>query len=948
MKLPRFSQHLITASISILTAVLVGCDASSGVEEASINSASAESPDPVVVDFPIAYVQRPIPRDEDGAIIDDEILDPGAFKPGAELVFKLRAAVTAPETILTENVFPPANAGDAAPLYDVKDLSVSADGLKLLFAMRAPEIEGADDDEQPTWNIWEYDTETETLRRIIESDIIAEQGQDIDPNYLANGDIVFSSTRQARSKSILLDENKPQFDPGTEDDRDNATFVLHTMDEDGTNIEQITFNQSHDLAPTVIQTGEIVFMRWNNYVGGNDDRVSLFKVNQDGTNVSPYYGYHSQNTGTDASTALLIDPIEAADGRILAALRQRESTTQGGEIAFVDAENYVEINVTNDGETATAPGQESASSGLVTSDDSPSPQGQYSSAYPLFDGTRRLLASWASCQVEGISLSIFINTDGNLVNNQGQLVDRNGNITETGVQPDASEINNYPCGTNIALLGNLRSPAAAYGLWTFDPATNTQRPVKLAEDDRMFTEAVVFEARTQPSFFVEDVPTEDEQALISDNLGVLHIRSVYDFHGTDLTPDGIDAMLDPLQTTPAQRPARFVRILKAVSLPNEDVYDFDNSAFGRSGGQMKDILGYAPVEPDGSVKIKVPADVAFTFSILDANGRRVPGFLGNRHTNWLMLRPGETRECGGCHRGDDQRPHGDISIEAASSWGGAVGGSAFANNVLLDAFGVPQPAPEANETMAEYYSRMNGVRDLSVDLIYEDEWSDESVTVKASSYDFSYADLPSATAPVSAACQSEWNAQCRILINYIQHIQPIWEVDRRIFDPTDPAILIEDRSCLSCHNDVDADGAAMVPADQLELNNQLNDQRNDYINSYAELFFADVPEEVVNNVLQNQQQQARDGDGNLLFERDADGNLILDADGQPIPILEDVPARGAYLSPAGARNNAAFFNQFLPGGTHGEFLNSAELKMISEWLDIGAQYYNNPFDAPEN
>lgn len=963
MKRPSFSHSLISFFTVSLLVLLSGCDASSGVEEAGINSAASDSPDPVVVDFPIAYVQRPIPLDEDGEIVDDNILDPGAFKPGAELVIKVRASTTAPETVITAGVFPAANQGDPDPLYDVKDLSASPDGLKLLFAMRAPEIEGADDDEQPTWNIWEYDRETEILSRVIESNTIAEQGQDIDPQYLADGDIVFSSTRQARAKSILLDENKPQFDPGTEDDRDEPTYVLHTMDADGTNIEQITFNQSHDLSPTVIESGEIVFMRWNNYVGSNDDRVSLFKINQDGSNLRPYYGYHSQNTGTSGAEAVLIDPITAPDGRLLGALRSRESTVQGGDIVFVDAANFVENSVTNDGDITGGPAQVSASSGVVSTDDSSSPQGFYSSAYPLFDGTGRIIASWASCQVEGIALGIYLDTNRAVVDNQGQFVDLNGDpsaspvvIRIPGEDPTLNPTHvdavtaSFPCSANIADINALSAPTPSYGIWSFDPSDATQRPIKLAEPDRIFSEVVVFETRPQPDFFVETAITDEQQALISENVGVLHIRSVYDFHGTDLTESlgGIDTILDPLQTPPAQRPARFVRILKAVSLPDEDVRDFDNSAFGRAGGQMKDILGYAPIEPDGSIKIKVPADVAFTFSILDANGRRVPGFLGNRHTNWLTLRPGEARECGGCHAGDDQRPHGDVSIEAASSWAGALGGAAFPNNVLLDGFGVPEINPDANETMAEYYSRINGVRELSVDLEYQDDWSDESVVAKATSYDFSYSDLASGAAPVSGACQSQWTAQCRIVINYIQHIQAIWEQDRRIFDPNNPTLLVEDRSCLTCHNDVDAAGAAMIPAAQLELNNQQNDQRNDYINSYAELFFPDTPEEVVDGILQNQQQQATDGAGNLLFVTDANGNLVLDADGNPIPLLEDVADRGAYLSPNGARANANFFTRFLPGGTHGDYLNGAELKLISEWLDIGGQYYNNPFDAPEN
>jgi hypothetical protein len=31
---------------------------------------------------------------------------------------------------------------------------------------------------------------------------------------------------------------------------------------------------------------------------------------------------------------------------------------------------------------------------------------------------------------------------------------------------------------------------------------------------------------------------------------------------------------------------------------------------------------------------------------------------------------------------------------------------------------------------------------------------------------------------------------------------------------------------------------------------------------------------------------------------------------------------------------------------HRGFLTAAELRLISEWLDIGAQYYNDPFVAP--
>jgi hypothetical protein len=58
---------------------------------------------------------------------------------------------------------------------------------------------------------------------------------------------------------------------------------------------------------------------------------------------------------------------------------------------------------------------------------------------------------------------------------------------------------------------------------------------------------------------------------------------------------------------------------------------------------------------------------------------------------------------------------------------------------------------------------------------------------------------------------------------------------------------------------------------------------------------------------------------------------------------------------AGSANGAlskAFLDRFAPGSgsTHAGYLSAAELRLISEWLDIGAQFFNDPFDpaAPVN
>jgi len=90
-----------------------------------------------------------------------------------------------------------------------------------------------------------------------------------------------------------------------------------------------------------------------------------------------------------------------------------------------------------------------------------------------------------------------------------------------------------------------------------------------------------------------------------------------------------------------------------------------------------------------------------------------------------------------------------------------------------------------------------------------------------------------------------------------------------------------------------------------------------------------------------------DGNGDPVYEVDEDGELILDANGDPIPVFVNVNI-GPALSSNGAVSSRRLFDRFLAGGSHAGYLSDAELKLLAEWLDIGAQYYNNPFDVPQN
>jgi hypothetical protein len=124
-------------------------------------------------------------------------------------------------------------------------------------------------------------------------------------------------------------------------------------------------------------------------------------------------------------------------------------------------------------------------------------------------------------------------------------------------------------------------------------------------------------------------------------------------------------------------------------------------------------------------------------------------------------------------------------------------------------------------------------------------------------------------------------------------------------------------------------GAAQVPAGQLDLSGGPSPDEPDHLVSYRELLFTDNAQEVNMGALQD-----------ILVPGPPDP-----VTGQPTQV--PVPVNPS-MSAAGARASTDFFSRFDAGGTHEGWLTPAELRLIAEWLDIGGQYYNDPFMAPVN
>ena len=141
--------------------------------------------------------------------------------------------------------------------------------------------------------------------------------------------------------------------------------------------------------------------------------------------------------------------------------------------------------------------------------------------------------------------------------------------------------------------------------------------------------------------------------------------------------------------------------------------------------------------------------------------------------------------------------------------------------------------------------------------------------------------------------------------------------------------VIADNTCTSCHSPVDAAGAVRVPAAQLDLSGGPSPDEADHLVSYREVLFTDNAQEVNMGALQD---------------------ILVPGPPDPVtglPTQVAVPVNPS-MSAAGARASTAFFSRFDAGGSHAGWLTPGELRLIAEWLDIGGQYYNDPFMAPVN
>ena len=871
----------LACGVALLGMGLAGCGS---------GSASGGSTVTVAGDVPLAYVKR-------ANSISMNPTDGTSSADGGDLMIREKSSPSAPEHNITAAITQ--GKGDAS------DPEASYDGKKIVFALRCPTANTSTVGGQPActgrWNIWEYDMTGGgftggTLRRITNST----EDDDVDPAYLpAGGGFVFSSNRQTKSK---LNQATGQVYYALDEYERERVINLHTMNAEGANISQISFNQSHDRNPVVRPNGDIMFSRWEHVADRN--RFAIFRAKPDGTDMFVLYG--AQSPGNSFLHPRDMDPAGPYKGFLATDLMSLSGTQEGGAMMFVDAANYSENNTPANSTSPAAGGQKSVTAQALNDGRGLSEYGRVTTPYPLWDGTNRVLVGYRPCEVSRAGVVV---------------------ACATLTAEEKARLGDEQRLAAVAAADTLQDNVpASYAIYMFDPKAQTWLIVAAPPAGFMYTDPIALQARPEPN---ATAPTSVDASLAALNLALIEVRSVYDTDGLGrmgeqmLTaadrPAGCTAGIamtaptDVLDTRPmvadlarmknpadaAYRcaPARFVRAIRAVAPPASMMGL--RSSIGETEFEQQQILGYAPVEPDGSFKLQVPADVPLALSIVDSKGRAF-----QTHTNWIQVRPGERRTCDGCH---------------SPRRGGALNSGAVVNSMPAALVTALASAHQSGETMAATRVRLDAsALSLSANPVFTDVWADTAqagVTARPA-ISLRY------TGNASAADDLATAVPIKGLINYPDHIQPLWTRSRGTGGAN---------TCTTCH------------ADTAKLDLRANVAGTGRLVSYEELLLGDP--------------------------------VIDPATGLPVTRIEEgVPmiVRGAALveTSSGASNTAgqarkSRLTEIMHGETllagaaaltahpnppagapnHATLLNAAEKRLLAEWMDLGGQYYNDPFNA---
>ncbi|HPD48435.1 MAG TPA: hypothetical protein P5279_16415 [Anaerohalosphaeraceae bacterium] len=457
-------------------------------------------------------------------------------------------------------------------------ISLSFDARKVLFDFRENPNAG--------FRIWEVNLDGSNLRQVLappadEAEKVGRLGRpwhtdDIHPNYLPDGKIIFSSTRCEHT--ILCGPSAYLVAP-----------VLHRMDPDGTNVEQLTTSPVSEFCPLVLDDGRVLYHRWEYVDKGSRVCKTIWSMNPDGTRPQLVYGL------ADDTTTIYMYP-QSIDGR-------------GDRIVCVGTCHY--------------------------------PQGGCVGPIMLIDLQRPILGrgpdpdqpdfvQWDTrYAVTNLTPQVFIQRrDGvgwYFMTPEGKCVhDQKGQSGRLYTHPWPVDDHRFLVSCKINPADHYQDVANAYALYLID----TKGSHRLVHADNVLScwHPTPVVARKVPPI----IPSYRQPEYAAKNEAICILTNIY--RGMDGVKPG---------------EVKWLRINEAAPRYWDTGRRWPTTA---DSADWKAALwpriqwGVVPVEADGSAHFTVPANRNIFFQALDANFREI-----QRERTYVNYRPGEVRSCDGCH-----------------------------------------------------------------------------------------------------------------------------------------------------------------------------------------------------------------------------------------------------------------------------------------------------------
>jgi len=165
------------------------------------------------------------------------------------------------------------------------------------------------------WKVCELSLDDSRLRQVsrLPDDVDA-----FDPCYLPDGRIIFGSTASFQAVPCWHGQKR--------------VSNLYLMNGDGTGVRQLCFDQDHDLHPTVLPNGQVMYHRWD-YTGINHIFLrQLMVMNPDGTGQRAVYGANSWFPNALYFPQALPD----GSGRVAAILSGYHGVHKMGQLVVID------------------------------------------------------------------------------------------------------------------------------------------------------------------------------------------------------------------------------------------------------------------------------------------------------------------------------------------------------------------------------------------------------------------------------------------------------------------------------------------------------------------------------------------------------------------------------------------------------------------------------------